>query len=173
MGQPPAGDSSRAAGAPSGGDSSAAGSPSRSSLSASDLVIESFRFVDDQFLLQGSFTAAGSENAPLCVASIFGNSDEEGSPFPDTDGSFGLAGRVAVTQDHTPGRDLTPVSVDLALPVNQLHVQRGTFRVLARTGVWPGSCDAADTSTPPLTEAVTAPICIVRYPAGWGLCRGS
>jgi hypothetical protein len=147
--------------------------PDRPPLSASDLVIQTFRFADGAFHLQGRFSAAGPGDAPLCVASVFGNAGEAGAPFPDADGSFALNGQVAATQEVTPGSVPEPAGVDFTLPVSQLHVDRGTLRVQAVTRIWPGPCGEAGAATAPLAEAATAPICIVRYPAGWGVCRGS
>jgi len=166
------GDSAGAAGLPP-SEAAPAARLDRAPLSASDLVLQTFRFADDAFHLQGRFTAAGPGDATLCVASTFMNTGEDGAPFSDADGSFALNGQVAVTQEITPGRVPETAGVDFTLPVAQLHVERGTLRVQAVTRIWPGRCDAANTAAAPLAEASTAPICIVRYPAGWGICRGS
>jgi tRNA A-37 threonylcarbamoyl transferase component Bud32 len=142
------------------------GSPA---LSVSGLTIRGYRFADNQFLVDASFSAVGPGDAPLCVASVFGNQDRE--PYPDRDGEMTLGGWVAVTEAHTPGTTPGPATVRHVLPVGQLHVDRGTVRVVATTRIWRGSCDAADPSAPPLAQTFTEAICIARYPAGWGVCR--
>jgi hypothetical protein len=151
---------------PGGAPSQPGNSPA---LSASDLTIRGYRFAENQFLVDASFSAVGPGGAPLCVASIFGNQDRE--PFPDTDGELALGGWVAVTEAYTPGTTLGPASVRHVLPVSQLQVDRGTVRVVATTRIWPGSCDAVNPAAPPLAQTFTEAICIVRYPAGWGVCR--
>ena len=138
-------------------------------LSASGLAIRGYRFTDNQFLVDAGFSAVGPGDAALCVTSMFGNQD--GEPFPDSDGQMAVGGWVAVTEAFTPGPAPGPATVRHALPVSQLHVDRGTLRVVATTRIWAGSCDGLDPSAPPLAQAVTEPICIVRYPAGWGVCR--
>jgi tRNA A-37 threonylcarbamoyl transferase component Bud32 len=139
-------------------------------LSTSNLTLRGFRFVDSQFLLEGGFTSVGPGDAPVCLASVFGNQDLE--PFSDADGAFALSGWVAVTERYVPGTTPRSASFSHALPVSQLHRDRGTFRVVAITRIWAGECAEAVIDAPPLAQAVTKPICIVRYPAGWGLCRG-
>jgi hypothetical protein len=139
-------------------------------LAASDLAVLDFRFADGQFFLEGSFSAIGPGGAPVCVASVF--VDQDLVPFPDTDGELALDGWVAVAQRYVPGTTRSSVTILHTLPVGQLHRDRGTLRVVAVTRIWAGECSDTDTDAPPLARAVTEPICIVRYPAGWGLCRG-
>ena len=139
-------------------------------LSASDLAVREFRFADGHFLLEGDFVAVGPGDAAVCVASVF--ADQDLVPFPDADGELALDGWVAVTQRYVPGTTRTSATIRHALPVGQLHRERGTLRVVAVTQIWAGECSDTDPDAPPLARAVTEPICIVRYPAGWGLCRG-
>jgi tRNA A-37 threonylcarbamoyl transferase component Bud32 len=139
-------------------------------LSASNLAVREFRFTDGQFLLEGDFVAVGPGDAAVCVASVF--ADQDLVPFPDADGEFVLDGWVAVAQRYVPGTTRSSATIRHTLPVGQLHRDRGTLRVVAVTRIWAGECGDTDTDAPPLARAVTEPICIVRYPAGWGLCRG-
>jgi len=133
-------------------------------------VITEFRFADGEFSVRGSFSAVGPGDRSVCVASLFAN--REGEPFTDEDGELALSGRVAVTLTYTPGTAAGSAGFTHVLPVDQLHVSSGTHRVTVTTRISGGECGAADATAPALAEAVTESICIVRYPSGWGLCRG-
>ena len=138
-------------------------------LTVRSVSVESFRFSEDQFVLDVEVAAEGPGDASLCVASTFLNQDQE--PFRDSDGQFVLGTSVAVLQEILPGPDSSPLRLLQSLPVEQLHEERGPARAAVRTRVFRGPCDAAGPTAPALAEAETEPICVVRYPTGWGVCR--
>lgn len=144
--------------------------PPAPALGASDLAIQLFRFSDGAFSLEANFSAVGPGEAPMCVASVFGDASE--GSLQDTDGQFSLGGLVAVIGPSlSPGPDPQSVSVSHTLPVNQLDRRRGQVRVVATTKVWAGTCGSVDPRARPLVEIASEEICVFRFPGGWYLCR--
>lgn len=137
---------------------------------ASGLAVQGFEFADDAFSLTAAFTAEGPEGAPLCVVSVF--EDAGDGSLRDEDGEFALGGQVAVIRSPTaPGSGGGPVRVEMTLPVDQLHRDRGQVDVFTVTRIWPGPCESVDPQTPSLVETRTESICIFRFPGGWNRCR--